>query len=100
NSQFWPRLKVDPKTGNVAVSWYDARNDTGSGTGDTDSKPNDEVEVFASTSTDGGKTFSANVQVASGPSSAVANPNNGNDFGDSSGLAFFNGIFYPAWTDN
>src|SRR5205814_2087096 len=29
NSQFFPRIAVDPVTGNVAVSWYDARNDTG-----------------------------------------------------------------------
>ena len=37
NSQFFSWLDIDQSTGNVAVSWYDARNDDGSmGPGDTD----------------------------------------------------------------
>jgi hypothetical protein len=100
NSQFWPRLKVDPTTGNVAVSWYDCRNDTGSGPGDTDGVPNDDAEMFATISFNGGVSFLPNQQVAAGPSSAIANPNNGNEYGDYTGLAFVGGTFYPAWADN
>jgi hypothetical protein len=100
NSQFWPRLAVDQTSGNVAVSWYDARNDPGSGPGDRDGVPNTDTEFFATLSFDGGATFLPNVQISTSPSSAIANPNNGNDYGDYTGLAFFNGIFYPAWADN
>lgn len=89
-SHFWPRLAVDQTTGNVAVSWLDCRNDP------TDN----EYESFCSVSFDGGLTFLPNVQVASGPSNAVTNQNNGNQTGDYSGIAFFNGIFYPCWPDN
>jgi hypothetical protein len=100
-SHFWPRLKVDPTTGFVAVSWYDTRLDTGPGSpGDTDGVANDSTEFFATASQDGGNTFLPNVQVSQGPSSAIANPNNDNDYGDYSGLAFFGGNFYPAWADN
>jgi hypothetical protein len=100
NSQFWPRLKADPTSGTVAVSWYDAQNDTGSGPGDTDGTANDDTEFFATIGSDGEVTFDPNQQIVPKPSSAVANPNNGNDYGDYSGLAFYGGGFYPAWADN
>ena len=101
NSAFFSKIAVDPVTGHVAVSWYDARNDPGFGPGDRDGLPNDDVEVFAAVSTDGGVTFSPNVQVSNGPSSAaIAGHNGGNDFGDYMGLAYYNDVFYPAWADN
>src|SRR5437588_12087954 len=41
NSQFLPKISLDPTTGNIAVIWYDARNDLGTGgPGDTDGIPN------------------------------------------------------------
>jgi hypothetical protein len=102
NSHFFPKISVDPVTGNVAVAWYDARNDFGTGLpGDRDGHPNDDVEVFAAVSTNGGQSFSTNVQVATSASSAaIAGHNNGNDFGDYIGLSYFNNVFYPAWADN
>lgn len=100
NSQFFSKIALDQRTGNVAVSWYDARNDAGAGTGDTDLTANTDVLTFATASVDGGATFLPNVQVAQSPSNAVRNPNNMNEFGDYMGLAFFNGVFYPAWVDN
>jgi hypothetical protein len=101
NSQFFAHIAVDQSTGNVAEEWYDCRNDPGSGPGDTDGKPNDDVETFGSASLDGGVTWAQNVQVAKGPSNAIlAGDNSGNDFGDYTGNAFAQGVFYPCWADN
>jgi hypothetical protein len=101
-SQFWPWPAVDQATGDVGVSWYDARNDHGDhGPGDTDGVPNDDVEVFAAVSTDGGATFLPNVQVASGPSNAATRAaDDPQQFGDYTGMDFLNGRLYPVWADN
>jgi len=100
NAQFNPRMSVDQTTGNVAVSWYDSRNDLGAfGPGDTDGIPNDDAQFFAAVTTDGGQTFSRNVQVSAGTSNAAA-AHNGVEFGDYSGMAFTHGVLYPAWADN
>ena len=104
NSQFFAAVAVDQTTGNVGVSWYDARNDNGAGsTGDTDNIANDEVELFASASLTGGISFVPNMQVALTPSNSAnagGNHNNNNDYGDYTGLAFQGGAMYPVWTDN
>jgi hypothetical protein len=100
NSQFLPKLALDPTTGNLAVSWYDARNDQGTaGSGDTDGVPNDDAQFFASFSTDGGASFLANIRVSKGTSNS-ADANNGIDFGDYTGLGFYGGKAWPAWADN
>jgi hypothetical protein len=108
-SDFFPWVAVDQTTGNVAVSWYDTRNDQGGGPGDTNGIPNDDVECFVTASINGGVSFLPNVQVAPGPSNAIAAgslltppaPNNGgNDFGDYMGMAFQSGRIAPAWVDN
>ena len=40
NSQFMPKISLDQTTGQIAVVWYDSRNDLGTGgTGDTDGVP-------------------------------------------------------------
>jgi hypothetical protein len=103
NSHFLPRIAVDQSTGWVAVSWYDARLDDGQhGSGDTDGVANDETELFATASVDPkGLSFLPDVEVASGPSRPVNTVSQWySSFGDSSGLAFYNGTFYPAWADN
>jgi hypothetical protein len=101
NSQFLPDFAVDPTNGDIAVSWYDCRFDNGSGPFDTDGKPNTDTVFFASVSQDGGQTFQPNVQVSTNPSNAIANEaTNPNDYGDFTGVAFFGGMFYPAWADN
>jgi len=90
NSQFLPRIAIDQTTGNIAMSWYDARN-AGS--------KNQDVEVYAAYSTDGGLTISKNIKVSDGKSNAIRA---GTDFqfGDYTGLAFYKGSFFPLWADN
>jgi hypothetical protein len=91
-SEFNPRIAVDPATGNVGVSWLDTRN--GGGT---------QYEAFATVSTDGGQTFLPNVQVAANLSNAITangGDNGGFDTGDYSGMAFYNNVMYPVWSDN
>jgi ELWxxDGT repeat protein len=102
NSQFFPRIAVDPTTGYIAVSWYDCRNDLGAGgPGDTDGIANDETQFWAAVSTDGGLSFAPNVQVSAGTSSANAAWTGINqDYGDYTALDFYGGKFYPAWADN
>jgi Ca2+-binding RTX toxin-like protein len=94
NSQFFGRVATDPKTGYVAVAWYDARNDTN----------NHDVQLFATVSTDGGASFEDSVKVSSGASDesqATYDPlSKDKDYGDYIGLAYYDGKFFPAWTDN
>jgi len=100
NSQFLPKISLDPTTGNIAVIWYDARNDLGTGgPGDTDGIPNTDAQVWGAFSTDGGRTFSKNIQISAGTSNSY-DAHNGIDYGDYSGLSFYGGIAHPAWSDN
>ena len=47
NSQFLPKISLDPTSGNLAVVWYDSREDLGtSGSGDTDGVPNDDAQFW------------------------------------------------------
>jgi len=86
NAQFLPRMSLDPTTGYLAFSWYDARNDPG----------NFQSEFWATASFDGGKTFMPNIKLSSGKST----PLGGNDYGDYTGLSYVNGRFISVWTDN
>ena len=100
NSQFNPAIAADQSTGAVAVSWYDARNDMGEGgSGDTDGVPNDDVQIWATYSTDGGVTIAPNFQVSEGTSN-VLGAESSFDYGDYTHAAFVGGVFYPAWSDN
>src|SRR5258708_430546 len=100
NSQFLPKISLDPTTGNLAVIWYDARNDLGTGgPGDTDGIPNTDAQVWGAFSTDGGQTFTKNIQVSAGTSNSH-DAQNGIDYGDYSGLSFYGGIAHPAWSAN
>ncbi len=95
-----PNLAVDPITGDVAVGFY------------ATSSPTSPVTAFYTTlSNDGGQTFSAPQQVSIGSTNLVTNPsgpnnplqysgNNTDQYGDYSGLAFYNGVIFPAWVDN
>src|SRR5262249_29660889 len=98
NSQFMSWLAVDQTTGFVGVSWHDARNDTGSGAGDTDGVPNTDTQMWGTVSVDGGAHFLPNIQISAGTS-------NGGDagtfnYGDYTGLTFFGSSLFPAWADN
>jgi hypothetical protein len=89
-----PRIVVDPITGDVGVSWIDARNDPTLAGG----------EEFMAFSHDGGVTWSKNIQVSGAnvepQLTTFDDPVAGFDFGDYTGLAFYNGLAYPAWPDN
>ena len=57
-SQFNPKIQLDPTTGNIAIGWYDCRNDLGDhGRGDTNGVPNDDTMIYSTVSRDGGNTF-------------------------------------------
>jgi len=99
NSQFMPKISLDQSTGKIAVVWYDARNDLGTGgPGDTDGIPNDDAQFWGAFSSDG-LTFSSNIQISAGTSNSQ-DAHNGIDYGDYSGLSYFGGIAHPAWSDN
>jgi hypothetical protein len=99
NSQFMQAIALDQTSGAVAVSWYDARNDRGSGTGDTNGVPNDDAQIWMTSSTNGGASFAPNFRVSRGTSNATA-ARSGFDYGDYTHAAFQSGSFYPAWSDN
>ena len=100
NSQYDPSIALDQTTGDVALSWYDARNDLGTGgSGDVDGIPNDDFQVWATYTTNGGVSLAPNFQVSRGTSSAVA-AGSFFDVGDYTHAAFVAGSFWPAWSDN
>ncbi len=100
NSQFNPKIQLDSATGNIAVAWYDARNDLGdNGIGDTNGRPNDDVLIYTSVSKDGGLTFQRNKQLSLGASNDN-DAQSGVDYGDYSGFAFHRGTLYFSAADN
>jgi hypothetical protein len=100
NSQYDPAIALDQTTGNLALSWYDTRNDLGTGgSGDTNGIPNDDFQIWGTDSTDGGATFAPNFQVSRGTSNAV-DANTFFDIGDYTHAAFVDGTFWPVWSDN
>ncbi len=100
NSQFLPKLALDQTTGNIAITWYDARNDLGQGgPGDTNGIPNDDAQYWGTFSTDGGQTFQPNFQISAGTSNSH-DSGNAIDYGDYSGLSFNAGVAWPSWSDN
>jgi hypothetical protein len=100
NSQFNPRISLDPTTGNIAVAWEDCRNDSGNhGPGDTNGVANDDAMVYVALSKNGGVSFLSNRRLSAGAS----NDNdaaNGVDYGDYEGLMFYGGSLYYASADN
>jgi len=99
-SQFLPRIAVDPSSGHVAVSWHDARNDSGAGSPtDHDGEPNTDAEMYATLSINGGEEFLPNIRVSAGSSNQTGTLSS-RDYGDYTGLAFAGGMFHPAWSDN
>ena len=100
NSQYLPAIALDQTTGNVALSWYDSRNDLGTGgSGDTDGIPNDDFQVWGTDSTNGGATFAPNFRISAGTSNAI-DAGSFFDVGDYTHAAFVGGMFWPAWSDN
>jgi hypothetical protein len=96
-SQFLPKIASNRLSGNIAVCWHDARN---SGT-------NTNMQEFCSIATPTGATpaFMANAQISSGsPDGNGSNPpavgQADIQFGDYSGLTYFQGLAHPAWSDD
>jgi hypothetical protein len=93
-SHFLPSIAIDPTDGDVAVAWYDTRNDPSSIA----------TQFYASVSNNGGMRFSANVPVSDGASNATDPTldefSQSAQYGDYSDLVFYAGILIPAWTDN
>jgi hypothetical protein len=91
-SQFMPGLAVDQTTGNVAVSWYDCRNDAAN---------NKNTQFFAAVSNDGFTSTQAptNFQLNPMQSDGTQNSCSGTEinYGDYTGLAFHGGYFYPSF---
>jgi hypothetical protein len=100
NSQFNPRIAFDGQSGQVAVAWYDARNDKGdNGRGDTNGVPNDDIMIYSAVSKDGGNTFTRNRRLSL-TSSNDNKAKSGVDYGDYAGFAFFNGTMIFSAADN
>jgi len=89
NSQFLPRIALDEVTGNVAVGWYDCRQDTN----------NVKAQFYVAVSQNGCAGFSPNILVQPGQSDAVA-VSDQFDYGDYSGLDFSGGYLCPVWADS
>jgi subtilisin-like proprotein convertase family protein len=105
---FMPQVAVDPATGTLVVSWFDARNDASRA----------RVADYMTTSIDGGQTFSAQtyVEASFNSTDAITNqivavqpipenpsgPVNDNTFGYGSqmGLAVLDGNVFPVWSGN
>lgn len=111
NSHFNPAVSVDPVTGAVAVTWYDARNDNGlqgSG-GGTDTASNNDVQVYGAvgTPTTTGVTFSPNfvVQPAYSNGGQItlglgAPQASAEQLGPKTRAVFYNSQLFPVWADN
>jgi hypothetical protein len=95
-SQFLPKIATNPLSGNIAVCWHDARN----------SANNDSMQEFCTIATPAtaDPVFLANSQVGD----ALTSGNGSNppvagqadiQFGDYSGLSYFQGRVHPIWAD-
>jgi hypothetical protein len=89
--QYNPALSVLPDTsGTVYVSWYDRRND-----------PNNcSTDVYATVSTDGGATFSANTRVTFTSSNYDGNANGPGDYSGNAPKPLSVTTSYPFWASH
>ncbi|MCX7909461.1 MAG: hypothetical protein N2560_08105 [Ignavibacteria bacterium] len=89
NDQFWPWISIDPTNGDLAIMYFDSRNDP----------ENILVECWVSYSNDGGETW-IDRPVSDVASDLRLNPFTDNSFaGDYSGCAFYGGKIFPSWVD-
>jgi len=89
NDQFWPWISLDPTSGDLAVMYFDSRDDAA----------NILVNCYVSYSSDGGTTW-VDRRVGDDNNDLRRNPFAFNTFaGDYSGCDFRNGMVYPSWVD-
>jgi hypothetical protein len=81
-AQFLTWMSVDPKTGEIAIVFYDRRNRGG-----------DTTDVYLAQSTDGGATFT-NTCISTEPFLPTADV----FFGDYNGISAYDGRIRPVWT--
>jgi hypothetical protein len=91
-SQFLPAMAVDQSTGNVGITWRDARN----------SSDNKSSEVWGTVSTTHGTSVLPNVRLGGMSNQAGGNATKSDDldYGDYQGVAFANGKLIPVFGDN
>jgi hypothetical protein len=91
NDQFFPRMAVDETSGDLMVVYYDTVNDL-------TNRVN--AELWMTSSTDGGATWSTPVQIATAATDeAVGAEDQSQEFGDYIGLTGYAGQFFACWTD-
>jgi hypothetical protein len=76
-------MTVHPRTGDIAISWLDRRNDS----------TNCNYDVYATLSTDGGTSWAANFPI----SDHTDNPSQSTFLGDYTGVTFTDMGFFSAW---
>jgi hypothetical protein len=88
--QFNPWMDVDPTNGQIHTAYYDTRDDTG----------RKDASLWFVWSDDGGLTFKDETKVASAPTDeSDGGADLGNQYGDYNGLAVYNAVSHPTWTD-
>jgi hypothetical protein len=90
-SQYMPALSVDQSNGNVAIAWYDCRNDS----------QNILTQCFGKISRDVGDHFTDKIQLIKGSSDAKQlNYSSSFGYGDYLGLDYRNGFLSLGCSDN
>ena len=102
NSPFDPAIAGDPSNGDVGLTWYDARQDMGTGGPyDSDEQANDDVLEYGTyiIPQSNGLQIYPNAQISQAASNAK-DADSPVDLGESAGLVFDAGALYPLWSDN
>lgn len=90
NDQFNQWLAVDPANGAVDLSWNDTRNDPS----------HLSTDIYFTQSTNGGASYAANTKVTTAMTNeSCCGADLGNQYGDYEGIAAYNGVIHPVWTD-
>jgi hypothetical protein len=88
--QFNPWMDVDPTAGQIHTVYYDTRDDS----------TRHQASLYFIWSGDGGLHWMDEHRVATAPTDeTVAGADAGNQYGDYNGLAVYNGVSHPTWTD-
>jgi len=88
NSHILPAIAVDQTTGDVAVTWYDARN----------SVNNNTLQIFGAVTDNGGLSFGSNFQISAG--TIDCRVDGLFDCGDYDKMTFSDGEFWRTWADD
>ena len=83
--QWWPWMTVHPRTGEIAIAWFDNRDDP----------TQQNYKIYASVSNDGGLTWATNFTI----SDRSLPPTTGWFLGDYSGTTYTNVGFLSSWAD-